>query len=501
MAQRNEKTLSQVHRHRRTMLTHTIGFGLGTAVLAAAPARGEDGQPTPARATPSGERLLRRPASLSSLETRAKIVLEVQGKVRLEIAKPDAAKPEVKNIDLKSKSTLDYFEKAAFAESQLVAVARRYNTATAENWLEGTTLGLELRPACSETRMLEHEGAWQQFCEQEPLDKRETELLHSPVYSAALELLLPETPAKPSSSWQLSNDEAKTLFNLEAVHECSVSSQVAKVDEGVATIEFQGEIAGTADSVPTRLQVNGNYQVKSAGAKVLVSWLGLVIKEKREVSLAKPGFEVTARVRLIRDVAPERLEVSHEQLVALSSQEDLGRWLVRVRSELGRFTMLADRTWTTYQDTGEESIYKMTLRNSMIAQCNVTRLAELEAGTQLTLEALQADVQASLKDQFQSFQASSEKVTASGLRMLRCVVDGMAEDVPIQWIYIHLSDDSGRRLAMVFTMGANVTDKFAGADEQMTSSLEFLPRVDPEQPTPAPASTQAASKPEAATVR
>lgn len=462
-----------------------LGLALGTMVVGT-PCLGQadDGGSVTERKR-SG--LLVQPSQLDALDTRAKIVLELDGELRLK--EPDPSKVQgVRKAEVKAKSTLDYFEKSAFEDSKLVAAARRYVVAKSENWISGSASSQELRPQCFSTRMLPHDGIWQQFCPGEPLDVRETELLHSPINTAALELFLPEKPAKPSSKWAVSNEAAKSLFNLEAVHRSSISVGIAKVEKGVATLSVDGELEATAQSVPTSLKVKGNLNVEFASRGALVTWLGLVIQETREISQAEPGFSITARVRVLRKETESELPTTPDALRQLAVDEDRGRWLVRLQSTAGRYSMLADRRWTTYLDTGEEAILRMIEHNSVIAQCTVTRLPKLEEGSQLTLEGMQADIQKSLGKSFVEFLESEEKVTSGKLRQLRSVVSGEAEEVPIQWIYNHLSDDSGRRIAMIFTMGGNVTDRFAAADEQMTASFELIPESEAttEAPTPAP---------------
>ncbi len=442
---------------------------------------------------PSG--LLMQPTDVSSLNTRTKIALELSGHLQIKEAAPGQEKQDG-GIEVKAKSTLDYLEKIALAAgsdseySRPVAAARRYFTAEVENWVAGTTSHSKLRPECAETRLMSHEGLWQQYCETYPLDSREMQLLQSPINSAAIESLLPLEPAKPDSTWAVRGEDAKLLFNLDGVHKSSLKAKIAKVEKGVATIELTGELEATANSVPTHLEINGNYQVKFASRCAMVTWLGLVIKEERQVSQSEPGFNITARVRLIREESDQHLAVSDDALRALLDEKDNGQWLVRLQSAAGHYSMLSDRRWHMHRDSAEEAILRMVENNTIIAQCAVSRLSELEAGQQLTMEGLQADIKKSLGDTFREFRESSEKVTASKLRMLRTVVSGEVDEVPIQWIYTHLSDDSGRRLAMVFTMGGNLTDRFGAADEQMAMSFEWLPdavRADTQKSPQSPA--------------
>ena len=417
--------------------------------------------------------LLAQHSGLAGVDSRTKIVIELDGELQLK--EPDPNKEEqLRKAAVKGKSTLDYYEKVVFADSELLASARKYNTAKGENWISGSASSIELRPECRETRMLEKDGSWLQYSEKASLTQREIELLASPVNSAVLEKLLPPEPAKPSSVWKIPAEDAKEIFNLDAVHSSTIDAKIKKVEKGVATIEFGGKLEATANSVPTTLEIKGNFQAKFTGSLVMVTWLGMVINEDREISQTEPGFQVTARVRLLRAEQETPLEISTKELRSLAEKDDPARWLVSLDSTAGRYKMLCDRRWKTYIDTGEEAILRCVENNTIIAQCNISRQPALDDGSQLTLEAFQAEVRKSLGDNFSEFLEANERKTSSNLRLMRAVAQGMAEEVPVQWIYNHLSDDSGRRIVMIYTMGGNVTDKFAASDEQMTSSFELL---------------------------
>ena len=430
---------------------------------------------------------------LAELDTRCKIVLQVEG--QLQLKDPDPEKPEAtRQADLKAKSTLDFFERSAYSKSQLVGSTRNYVVAEAENWVSGSASSFRLRPECQQTLMMRHEGVWSQYCERKPLTSREAELVSSPVNSAAVELLLPDSPAKPDSIWKIDADAAQSVFNLEAVHQSSLQARVTKVDDGVATISLDGKLVGTANSVSTRLTISGSLNVKLSESCALVTWLALSIQEKRDISQAEPGFDVTAQVRMIRAEKTGDFELTGNRLRELAEQQDEGRWLVRLQSTEGRYAMLCDRRWTTYLDSGEEAILRLIENDSVIAQCNISRLPKLDVGSQLTLEGLQAEIKDSLQGSFGQFLESNERLVSSKLRLIRCVVAGEAEEVPVQWIYNHFSDDSGRRMVMVYTMGGNVTDRFAAADEQMAASLEFLPETSSQQPHKAPQPERSATR-------
>ena len=59
-----------------------------------------------------------------------------------------------------------------------------------------------------------------------------------------------------------------------------------------------------------------------------------------------------------------------------------------------------------------------------------------------------------------------------------------ANDLPIQWNYYQLTHPSGRRLAFVFTLEADLVDKFRQIDEQLVLATKFTdPTITAAQPT------------------
>ena len=480
----NVNTTSQLTR-RQLLAWSSATLGVVAAAQLASTAVGQ----TPAKPVVARNRTLVRPADITELNTRNKMVLELEGK--LLVNEPDT-KSKQKNRDaaVKAKSTVDFFELAAFDQNKVVSAARDFLQAEAEHWVAGNTSTSKLRDACKQTIVINHGNQWQQFCQAEPMLVTEVELLLAPINTNVIELLLPETPAKVSQPWTISKEAARELFNLEAVHECTLVASISKVEEGVASIDLSGTIQGTANSVSTELKIKGNFQAKLASECAIVSWLGLAIQEKRAISQSEPGFDIVARIRLIREEQPHEWTLDREKLLELSAANHESQLTIKLGSAMGRYAFLADRQWKTYIDTGEEAIFRLIKNNSIVAQCNVTRLPKLDAGKQLTLAALQQEIRQSLKNNSPTIVEASERVTSNKLKLMRVLVTGKSEDIPIQWVYTHLSDDRGQRLSLVFTMGANMAEVFAGADEQICSTLELYaeptPKDDKDKPEEAP---------------
>jgi hypothetical protein len=135
----------------------------------------------------------------------------------------------------------------------------------------------------------------------------------------------------------------------------------------------------------------------------------------------------------------------------------------------------------------------MIEQGELIAQCNISSLPDLADGKRVQLPEFQADIEKALEKNFGQFVEASQQKNESGHRVLRAVVSGLASELPIQWIYYHLSDDTGRQTALVFAMDAKIVEKFAAADEAIVGTFEFMARA---APTPAPTpSGETAAKP------
>jgi hypothetical protein len=95
-------------------------------------------------------------------------------------------------------------------------------------------------------------------------------------------------------------------------------------------------------------------------------------------------------------------------------------------------------------------------------------------GKQWTLEAFEAAVRQTLGEKLTRLVEGDQRVSAQGLQVLRVVVDGETQGVPIRWIMMHFSDDEGRRVQATFTLSAEKLEAFAGNDAQLADSLRFL---------------------------
>jgi hypothetical protein len=134
---------------------------------------------------------------------------------------------------------------------------------------------------------------------------------------------------------------------------------------------------------------------------------------------------------------------------------------------------MMDRRWRMMSDLPGTAMMRMIENDRSVAQCDFRPLVALEPGTQWTLEAFQADVKRTLGEQLSDLVEAQERLSPSGLRVLRVTAAGAVQGVPIQWVMLHFSDDTGRRVLATFTMEADHAEVFAGSDMQLASTLRF----------------------------
>lgn len=324
-----------------------------------------------------------------------------------------------------------------------------------------------------------------------PLTRDELELIQTQGSSSLLDRLAPSSPVGLNAEWTHASNDLAILLGLDAVYQSDIKSTLRQVENHVAIVDMSGQVNGAIDGVASDITLKAKYNINLQSHRV--TWLAMSIREDRAIGHATPGFDVTARVRVEINEKPASPELSNSLLNQLPLDLNLGSTLLRLESTLGGFGLLHARDWQMMVDRHDVTILRMIDQGELIAQCNISSLPDLAAGKRVQLSEFQADIEKALGKNFGQFVEASQQKNASGQRVLRAVVSGLASELPIQWIYYHLADDAGRQTALVFTMDAKVVEKFAAADESIVSTFEFITRA---APTPAPAASgETAAKP------
>jgi hypothetical protein len=452
-------------------------------------------QPGRSRTIAAGE------AAMAERTTRVKSVLEVQGQVLLKGSRnqsSDGRKP----APIEAKSTLEYEESFRLSSDRAGAGCslQKFSVAELEDQIDKHTTKVSLREECRAIVKRVGQDGWVTACLDHPMTATERDLVEGPVATMFLDQLLPASRVEIGDRWELPPEITAKIFNLESIERGSLVVTLVDSDSQLGQLDVQASIQAEVRGVKTQLQVTGKAQIDRQ--QNLLSWLAVLLEEEREVGEAEPGFKIQARLRIRREAIPGLS--SGEQLQSFLTQiEELdpkAQWL-QFDSKAGAYRFVADRRWRTILDNGIDSTLKLVENNRTLAYCTITNLADMEPGRQLSMEGYQSDIQKTLGKRFGQFLEADERLSQTGLRMMRIVTLGSVEGVPVQWIHILLSNDGGRHLSLAYTMNQSSAEEFGTQEMQMAGSLEFtlrqLPTAPAEEKGKATAAAETASAAEA----
>ncbi|MFV1963818.1 MAG: hypothetical protein ACC628_00230 [Pirellulaceae bacterium] len=305
-----------------------------------------------------------------------------------------------------------------------------------------------------------------------PLTLDELELVDIQSSSTLLFRLLPNKKVAVGDNWEHSNEVLQSFLGLEAITQNNVKSTLRQVEGAIAIVDMEGLVSGAVRGIASDIEIQAKYNFDLEQGRI--TWLALALTEDRAVGHAEPGFEAIARIRTAIAPGPACPELADAAIRDLPIEASLGTTLLRFPASHGAFQFLHDRKWRVVIDRHDVAVLRRVEQGDLIAQCNTSRLTNLPVGQRVLLEAFKADIQRSLGEGFGRFIEASEEKTGQGLNVLRAVASGVASEIPIQWNYYHLSDDTGRQAAVVFTLDARLAERFAAADRTIVSTFEFF---------------------------
>ncbi len=453
------------------------------ASLGAATACGASNSSCLAEALPSDEPSVRLVADPSKTLFRVRIEMDVEGNLTVP-NNPLVSKRKAATLPLKSRAVVDYEERVMglIADRTAQAAERYYHEAVTRGTIGKHQKSLELRDAMRRLNVGRDGSQWLTYSPDGFLTDLEVDLLSLPTSSLAVDALLPMDPIRPDHAFRVGDrfqpDKSvlAAFLSLAAVNDCGVTGEVITIESDQVRVNYQGRVEGSVGGVPTSIDLVGKLVFDRQ--TMTTQWLAIAINEKREIGTLEPGFEVSATIRMIRKPLAAATRLPAAAALEAAAKVPPERLYRELTSSAVGFAVLMDRRWKMMADAAGASMIRMIEDDRGIAQCDFRPLGSLAAGRQLTMAAMVADVKQSLGDRFAAVLESREEINQAGLRVLRVTAQGAVESIPIQWVFLHFSDDSGRRLLATMTVGGNYLDTFAGADVQLGSSLRLLPLDD-----------------------
>lgn len=408
---------------------------------------------------------------------RVQIEMEIEGNANVPNDPLVSRKGELK-LPIRSSAVFDYEERyrrseGASASDYVTMLERYYHKAQNNSELNRRKQSTMLRESVRSTIVRRELLPEVIYAVDDYFGRDELELLRTPISSSSIDELLPTQAVHVGSKYSPSADVMMSVLNLSAVQSTDVGAEVVSITETESRIQFRGDVQGSVDGVPTVVRVAGKLTFDRK--METCTWLAMAVHETREVGKAEPGFDVAGTIKMIRKPMRQPVGLSSTKpALSLTQPIPKDRLYVDLRSEQVGVRALMDRSWRMMTDIPGAAMMRKIENDQSIAQSDFRPLATLEAGQQWTLEAFQKDIKQTLGKQLTGLESADEQATDNGLRVMRVVALGQVEDVPIQWIVLHFSDDSGRRVLATFTMEGEHAEAFAQADEQLITSLRFI---------------------------
>jgi hypothetical protein len=476
------------------MRAFTAGGWLMALLLACAAAADETDSPRP------------EPEPAEPTATRVRLDLDVRGELFAPAGR-DAA-PVRQPITVEAR--FDFTEQPVTAGE--AAAARIYKEARAVVRVDGQADEISLSADARRIEVALRGTTPVPYLADGFLSRAEADLLDTPCDSLLLDRLLPADAVAVGAKWSVPADAAAGMLAIDTIESGNLEAELTAVEDDLATVRLTGILDGAVDGVPTHLTIEGDCSVATAAADgdtatwrlVTVRVAALTLRERRQASHVAPGFEVEARVAVARQsVAPD----TGEESVAAAADAPSGRrrgtgrpGLVWHPSRDGGYDLVCDARWRVVEDGPTGLVLRLVDRGALAGQCSLTMLPRSDALAPPTIAEVQRDIERSLAGQFGRFESASEATRSDGVRIVRVVSEGTAENLPFRWIHHVLTDAHGRRAAATFMLQASAAPRFAAADRDLVDGLAFPEAsapsaVQPAGPTPTASADRAARLP------
>lgn len=314
-----------------------------------------------------------------------------------------------------------------------------------------------------------------------PLTREELDLVDIPANSLLLDRLLPTEPVKIGQRWR--HDEAllAKLLGLDAVSQSDVKSELKQVAGGRARLELAGHLLGAIGGVATEIEIKAKYRFDLNQHHV--TGLGLLVKEKRAIGLVNTGLDVVAKLQLALAPTDGDGELSDTALAQLPLEPRSEFLALECESPTQKFRIYHNRDWHLMTDAGELLALRYLDRGELVAQCNISSLADVEPGKRPSLADFQHDLERSLGKNFERFIEASEATNSLGHHIYRVIAEGRVSDLAIQWHYYLIADRNGHLAVFAFTVESDLAERLGDADELLAATIEFAPRPTAHKPT------------------
>ena len=303
------------------------------------------------------------------------------------------------------------------------------------------------------------------------LSAQEVELVTPPCDSLGFIALLPPASVEVGEEWTPSPWVAQFLSRLEATTASELKCKLASVNNGAATITFQGTVKGAVQGTPAEVTLKGSIDFDTK--LECITGAELTQTEKRDVGAVSPGLDVSARLRILRKPAqiPGRCAEQPVLDVAMAAPPPTA---MHLRFETPwNLSLLHGRDWHLFQQTEQVAIFRLLDQGLFVAQVNLSPIPSAKPGEHTSEQVFQNDIQQSLGTRLKVLGSGSTIEGAPGQYIYRITAEGAIGERPLTWIYYLIADQAGRQASMMFAVDTPLLEKLGERDRELVKSLRF----------------------------
>lgn len=302
-----------------------------------------------------------------------------------------------------------------------------------------------------------------------PLTQSELDLLLVPADPCSFSGLLSHRKTAAGESWKPADAAVRGLLAAENLIENNVQISIKESTQGTAKLYLTGDAKAEIEGAICRFQLAGIALLDES--KNQIKGLRLTLNETRTASQLAPAFEGQTKIDLRMLTAAEA-----EQLATQASPTIHPSTPVRLLwSTDSEFELVYDPRWKIILSDQEAVVLRYADQGNLLGQCNIVQLPRRPVDRPLTLDDFREEIEKLLTEKSAQLVSANTYSTSQGLVAHQILVSGTQDNVAIDWIYYHVANADGRRLAMIFTVEHEVTKFFAAADQKLLEAVRFVP--------------------------
>lgn len=303
------------------------------------------------------------------------------------------------------------------------------------------------------------------------LQQSELDLLRNPGDPLTVPALFNRDNVSEGDKWDAPKKALGSFLAVDRVAKSNVKFLLKSVENEKARIYVSGKVQADVDDVRTNIELTGVLLANLSDRSF--STLQLDIREQRKQGQLAPGFSGRTKIVTRLKSATPIKQLSTPVIKQLTSGKKVEQRLKWV-SEAGRFQIQYDPSWRLIASEKEAAILRYLNEGELMAQCSVVRLPSRPADNPLTLESFKKEVATIVSaDKEAKLKSAKQLKSRSGLNILEIQVSGVVEEVPLNWMYFHVSNHQGRCVTFVFTLEEELAREVHSAARKLVGNLTF----------------------------